>query len=122
MLISELAAKMGGSDQSSNPRLRVAVLKAKAANMPGKNIETAIAKGANELDGVDYVEPVYEGYLATVLALRLVVSGGYRSHVSRRDGHRRLCQATHVPRCVRLHGTNHSPSQHDPQVPCLRSG
>jgi YebC/PmpR family DNA-binding regulatory protein len=57
-----VAAKMGGSDQESNPRLRTAVLKAKAANMPNKNIDTAIAKGANELQGVTYHEPTYEGY------------------------------------------------------------
>jgi len=63
-IIRELTvlAKMGGSDQGANPRLKMAILKAKAANMPAKNIETAITKGANELDGVDYVEPVYEGY------------------------------------------------------------
>lgn len=63
-IIRELtvAAKLGGSDQESNPRLRTAVLKAKGANMPNKNIETAIAKGANELDGVTYAEPTYEGY------------------------------------------------------------
>ena len=57
-----VAAKMGGSDLDANARLRTAVLKAKAANMPSKNIETAIAKGANELQGVTYFEPLYEGY------------------------------------------------------------
>ncbi len=63
-LIREItvAAKMGGSDQEANPRLRTAVLKAKAANMPNKNIDTAIAKGANELSDVNYTEPTYEGY------------------------------------------------------------
>jgi len=57
-----VAARMGGSDQEGNPRLRSAVLKAKAANMPAKNIETAIAKGAGELEGVNYSEITYEGY------------------------------------------------------------
>ncbi len=63
-IIRELtvAAKMGGSDLSSNTRLRTGVLKAKAANMPAKNIDSAIAKGANELEGVTYFEPLYEGY------------------------------------------------------------
>jgi YebC/PmpR family DNA-binding regulatory protein len=63
-IIRELtvAAKLGGSDQEANPRLRTAVIKAKAVNMPARNIETAIAKGANELEGVTYAEPTYEGY------------------------------------------------------------
>ncbi len=57
-----VAARLGGSDIEGNPRLRSAVLKAKGANMPAKNIETAIAKGAGELDGVQYLEITYEGY------------------------------------------------------------
>ena len=57
-----VAAKMGGGDAGFNPRLRVAVDKAKAANMPKDKIDTAIKKGTGELDGVDYVEIRYEGY------------------------------------------------------------
>jgi YebC/PmpR family DNA-binding regulatory protein len=57
-----VAARMGGSDQDGNPRLRSAVLKAKGSNMPAKNIDTAIAKGAGELEGVHYSEITYEGY------------------------------------------------------------
>ncbi len=57
-----VAARMGGSDPEGNPRLRAAMLKAKAANMPAKNIETAVAKGAGELEGVTYAEITYEGY------------------------------------------------------------
>lgn len=57
-----VGARMGGSDIDGNPRLRAAVLKAKGANMPAKNIETAIAKGAGELEGVIYSEITYEGY------------------------------------------------------------
>jgi YebC/PmpR family DNA-binding regulatory protein len=57
-----VAARMGGSDPEGNPRLRATILKAKAANMPNKNIETAIAKGAGELEGVTYLEITYEGY------------------------------------------------------------
>ena len=57
-----VAARMGGSDIEGNHRLRSAVLKAKGANMPARNIETAIAKGAGELEGVTYAEITYEGY------------------------------------------------------------
>ena len=57
-----VAAKMGGGDLNFNPRLRVAVDKAKGVNMPKDKIETAIKKGTGELEGVDYVEIRYEGY------------------------------------------------------------
>jgi YebC/PmpR family DNA-binding regulatory protein len=54
---------MGGSgDPASNPRLRTAILAAKAENMPKDNIERAIKKGTGELDGVNYEESNYEGY------------------------------------------------------------
>lgn len=63
-LIKEItvAAKIGGGEEESNPRLRTAVLKAKAANMPKDNIDRAIKKGTGELGGDDYVELSYEGY------------------------------------------------------------
>ncbi len=57
-----VAAKMGGGDANFNPRLRLAVDKAKAVNMPKDKIENAIKKGTGELEGVDYVEIRYEGY------------------------------------------------------------
>lgn len=57
-----VAAKMGGGDPSFNPRLRMAVDKGKAVNMPADNVERAIKKGTGELEGVDYVETRYEGY------------------------------------------------------------
>jgi YebC/PmpR family DNA-binding regulatory protein len=57
-----VAAKMGGGDIGFNPRLRVAVDKAKEVNMPADNIDRAIKKGTGELEGVDYVELRYEGY------------------------------------------------------------
>lgn len=57
-----VASRMGGEDPEANPRLRLAVQKAKAANMPAKNIETAILKGAGKLEGQAYEEIVYEGY------------------------------------------------------------
>ena len=63
-LIREIAvaAKMGGSDLEANPRLRVAVDKAKVQSMPKDNIERAIKRGAGETDGADYHEIRYEGY------------------------------------------------------------
>lgn len=63
-LIREItvAAKMGGSDFDANPRLRVAVDKAKAQSMPKDNIERAVRRGAGEMDGADYHEIRYEGY------------------------------------------------------------
>jgi len=63
-LIREItvAARMGGGDIAANPRLRIAVDKAKAQSMPKDNIERAIKKGSGDLDGADYVEIRYEGY------------------------------------------------------------
>lgn len=63
-LIREIttAARIGGSDIASNPRLRLAVDKAKAQSMPKDNIDRAIKKGAGELDGAAYHEIRYEGY------------------------------------------------------------
>jgi YebC/PmpR family DNA-binding regulatory protein len=63
-LIKEItvAARMGGGDLNGNPRLRAAVLAARAENMPKDNIERGIKKGTGELEGVNYEESVYEGY------------------------------------------------------------
>lgn len=63
-LIKEItiAARIGGGDPDTNPRLRTAVLKAKAANMPKDNVDRAVKKGTGELGGEDYSELVYEGY------------------------------------------------------------
>lgn len=63
-LIKEItiAARLGGGDENANPRLRSAVLKAKANNMPANNVERAIAKGTGTLEGVVYEEITYEGY------------------------------------------------------------
>jgi len=57
-----IAARMGGGDVSANPRLRTAVSAARAANMPGKNVDSAIKKGTGQLDGVNYEEITFEGY------------------------------------------------------------
>ena len=63
-LIREItvAARSGGGDPGMNPRLRLAIDTAKAANMPADNIDRAIKKGTGELEGVDYQEVSYEGY------------------------------------------------------------
>ncbi len=63
-LIRELtiAARLGGGEIDSNPRLRLAVDKARSQNMPKENIERAIKKGTGELSGATYDEVVYEGY------------------------------------------------------------
>ena len=63
-IIKELtvAARSGGGDPESNPRLRLAIQRAKDANMPKDNITKAIKKGTGELPGVNYEEITYEGY------------------------------------------------------------
>ena len=63
-LIREItvSARDGGGDEASNPRLRTAILAAKAENMPTANIERAIKKGTGELSGESYESAVYEGY------------------------------------------------------------
>ena len=57
-----LAARDGGGDLSSNPRLRTAVQAGKDANMPKDNIEKAIKRGTGEIEGAAYEEITYEGY------------------------------------------------------------
>jgi YebC/PmpR family DNA-binding regulatory protein len=63
-LIKEItiAAKGGGGDPDGNPRLRTAILAAKAENMPAENIKRAVQRGTGELEGLSYEEIVYEGY------------------------------------------------------------
>ena len=57
-----VAAREGGGDPGMNPRLSLAVDKAKEENMPKDNIERAIKRGTGEIEGADYEEVVYEGY------------------------------------------------------------
>ena len=64
-----VAVKEGGSDPDANPRLRDAIAKAKAANMPNDNIQRNIKKAAGELGSVNYEEVTYEGYGANGVAL-----------------------------------------------------
>jgi len=74
-LIKEIsiAARMGGGDPDGNPRLRTAVLKARAANMPKDNVDRAIKKGTGELEGVNYEELVYEAYAPGGIAILIEV-------------------------------------------------
>ncbi len=65
----EAAARAGGSDITGNPTLATAVQKAKDASVPKDNIERAIARGAGELEGVEYEEFFYEGYAPGGVAL-----------------------------------------------------
>lgn len=63
-LIKEIsiAARIGGGDVDTNPRLRAAIAAAKAVNMPADNIKRAVQKGTGELPGASYEEVTYEGY------------------------------------------------------------
>jgi YebC/PmpR family DNA-binding regulatory protein len=63
-LIKEItvAARMGGGDMTSNPRLRLAIDKAADANMPKDNVTRAVQRGSGGLEGVNYEEIRYEGY------------------------------------------------------------
>jgi YebC/PmpR family DNA-binding regulatory protein len=57
-----IATRVGGPDAASNPRLRLAIQKAKAQSMPKDNIDRALKKGAGEIDGAQFEEVRYEGY------------------------------------------------------------
>lgn len=63
-LIKEItvAARMGGGDAGTNPRLRLAIEKARENNMPKDTVENAIKRGSGQLEGVNYEELRYEGY------------------------------------------------------------
>ncbi|HEV2419057.1 MAG TPA: YebC/PmpR family DNA-binding transcriptional regulator [Terriglobia bacterium] len=69
-----VAARIGGGDPDANPRLRTAILAAKAENMPADNIKRAIQKGTGELPGATYEESVYEGYGPGGVAMMLEVA------------------------------------------------
>lgn len=68
-----IAARMGGGDPNSNPRLRTIIIKARAANMPKDNIERAIKKGTGEDGATTYEEFIYEGYAAGGVAVMVEV-------------------------------------------------
>jgi len=66
-----VAAREGGSDPDANPRLRLAIQKANAANMPKDTIERTIKKACGELEGVTYEEIRYEGYAQAGVAVMI---------------------------------------------------
>ena len=68
-----IASKDGGGNPDMNPSLRLAIKKAKAANMPAANIERAIKKGTGELPGVKYEDLIYEGYGPSSVAIMIQV-------------------------------------------------
>ncbi len=74
-----IAARQGGGDADSNPRLRTAVLAAKAENMPADNIKRAIQRGTGELPGVQYEELTLEGYGPGGAAMLLQVTTDNRN-------------------------------------------
>ena len=70
-LIKEItvAAREGGGDADSNPRLRLALDKAFSGNMNKETVEKAINRGAGTLEGVNYEELIYEGYSSAGVAV-----------------------------------------------------
>ncbi|NLC93943.1 MAG: YebC/PmpR family DNA-binding transcriptional regulator [Treponema sp.] len=68
-----IAARLGGGDPASNPRLRTVIIKARAANMPKDNIDRAIKKGTGEDGATSFEELVYEGYAAGGVAVMVEV-------------------------------------------------
>ncbi len=91
----QIAARMGGSDPGSNPRLRTAIQAAKDVNMPKDNIERAIKKGAGELDGEAIEEINYEGYGPGSTAIMVEVATDNKNRA-----------AADVRHCFNKHGGN----------------
>jgi len=77
-----VAARQGGGDLAGNPRLRVAVDKARDVNMPQDNIKKAIQRGTGELPGVTYEELVYEGYGPGGVAVLVEVTTDNKNRVT----------------------------------------
>ncbi len=74
-----MAAKQGGGDADTNPRLRLGINRARAANMPMDNIKRAIQRGTGELPGVSYEEIIYEGYGPGGVAIYMEVTTDNRN-------------------------------------------
>jgi len=77
-----IAARMGGSDPNSNPRLRTALAAAKDVNMPKDTIDRNIKKGAGEIAGVTYEDITYEGYGPAGVAILVDVSTDNRNRTA----------------------------------------
>jgi YebC/PmpR family DNA-binding regulatory protein len=77
-----IAARQGGPDPAGNMRLKMAIQKAKDANMPQDTIARAIQKGSGELEGVSYEEVVYEGYGPSGVALLINIATDNRNRTA----------------------------------------
>lgn len=77
-----IAARHGGGDLNTNPRLRTAIAAAKSVNMPAANIERAVKRGTGEIDGVNYEETQYEGYGPGGVALLVEVATDNRNRTA----------------------------------------
>jgi len=78
----QIAARLGGSDPGSNPRLRTAIQAAKDTNLPKDTMDRAIKKGAGELEGQAIEEMVYEGYAPAGVAVMVEVSTDNRNRAA----------------------------------------
>ena len=89
-----IAARIGGGDPNSNPRLRTAILAGKNENMPNENIERAILRGTGQLEGEQYEEATFEGYgpggvgmlIQVVTTNRNRIVGEFRHLMSKNGG------------------------------------
>lgn len=90
-----IAAKIGGGQPESNPRLRKAMEDAHAANMPADNMKKAVQRGTGELPGVNYEELVYEGYGPSGVALMLEITTDNKNRT-----------AGEIRRILSVHGGN----------------
>ena len=89
-----IAARIGGGEPNSNPRLRTAILAAKGANMPNDNVERAILRGTGQLEGEQYEEVTFEGYgpggvgilIQAVTTNRNRIVGEFRHLMSKNGG------------------------------------
>lgn len=77
-----VAAREGGPDPAANARLRLAIEKARAVNMPMENIERAIKRGTGELEGANYEELIYEGYGPGGVAIMLEIMTDNRNRTA----------------------------------------
>jgi YebC/PmpR family DNA-binding regulatory protein len=77
-----IAAKLGGGDPNMNPRLRLALLKSRAANMPNDNVERAIKRGTGEGEPVNYEDLIYEVYGPGGVAILVEISTDNRNRTA----------------------------------------
>ena len=77
-----IAARAGGGDMDTNPRLRTAIAAAKSVNMPANNIERAVKRGTGEIEGANYEETQYEGYGPGGVALLVEVATDNRNRTA----------------------------------------